>query len=102
VHLKMISPRQLLQQLSKRLPLLSTGSRDAPARQQSMDAAIAWSYELLAPAPQRVFRALGVFVGGWTLEAAKSICLYDAASEPHERVLSMAALVETSLVACDG
>jgi non-specific serine/threonine protein kinase len=66
-----LPPRMLLQRLEWRLPLLTTGARDAPARQQTMRDTIAWSYNLLAPEEQATFRALSVFVGGFTLEAAE-------------------------------
>lgn len=55
-------------------PLLSAGPRDLPARQQTLHNAITWSYNLLEPAQQRLFRQLGVFVGGWTHAAAMAVC----------------------------
>jgi predicted ATPase/transcriptional regulator with XRE-family HTH domain len=55
------------------LDLLASGSWDRPDRQQTMRQAIAWSYELLSPAEQAAFRGLGVFVGGWTIEAASKV-----------------------------
>jgi tetratricopeptide (TPR) repeat protein len=48
-----------------------------PIRQQTLRATLAWSYELLDPAEQRLFRRLGVFVGGWTLEAVEGVCDLD-------------------------
>ena len=67
---KALSPTQILERLSERLDLLR-GGRDAEARQQTLRATIAWSYDLLSDEEQRVFRALSVFVGGCTLEAAE-------------------------------
>jgi predicted ATPase/transcriptional regulator with XRE-family HTH domain len=55
------------------LDLLASGGWDRPDRQQTMRQAIAWSYELLTPPEQMVFRALGVFVGGWTIAAATAV-----------------------------
>jgi non-specific serine/threonine protein kinase len=52
---------------------LSGGLRDLPARQQTLRATIAWSYDLLDEAEQRLFRRLSIFVGGCTLEAAEAI-----------------------------
>jgi predicted ATPase/DNA-binding CsgD family transcriptional regulator len=63
----------LLVRLERRLPLLTGGARDQPTRLQTMGSAIAWSYDLLDPAQQALFRWLSVFVGGFTLEAAESI-----------------------------
>ena len=67
-------PAAILERLERRLDLLSAGARDAPARQQTLRATIDWSYDLLDPPAQRLFAQLGVFVGGWTLEAAEAVC----------------------------
>jgi predicted ATPase/transcriptional regulator with XRE-family HTH domain len=71
---KVFTPEALLARLDQRLPLLSSGARDLPPRQQTLRSAIAWSYDLLSAAEQRLFERLGVFVGGCTLEAAEAIC----------------------------
>jgi non-specific serine/threonine protein kinase len=63
----------LARRLDDRLRLLATGSRMAPARQQTLRATLAWSYDLLDPAEQRVFRGLAVFAGGWSPEAAETV-----------------------------
>jgi predicted ATPase/DNA-binding CsgD family transcriptional regulator len=70
----LFSPRALLARLDYRLPHLTGGPRDLPERHQTMRSAIAWSYDLLTPEEQRIFRALGTFVGGCTLDAAESVC----------------------------
>jgi predicted ATPase len=67
------SPDQLLERLSQRLDLLK-GGRDADPRQHTLRATIEWSYELLLPEEQRLFRSLSVFVGGVTYEAAEAVC----------------------------
>jgi predicted ATPase/DNA-binding CsgD family transcriptional regulator len=68
-----LTPEALLAQMADRLHLLRGGARDAPARQQTMRDTIAWSYGLLPPAEQSLFRRLAVFVGGFTLSAAEAV-----------------------------
>jgi predicted ATPase len=72
-RVKVLPPAALLTRLERRLSLLTGGGRDAPARQQTMRGAIAWSYDLLGEAEQALFRQLAVFVGGFTLEAAEHV-----------------------------
>ena len=66
----LLSPAAMLALLGQHLQVLGSGPRDAPARQQTIHDAIGWSYALLSPAEQALFRGLAVFAGGWTLEAA--------------------------------
>jgi predicted ATPase len=73
---KALSPAQILERLSDRLDLLR-GGRDAEARQQTLRATIAWSYDLLEGEEQRVFRAFSVFAGGCTLDAAEGVIAAD-------------------------
>jgi predicted ATPase/DNA-binding CsgD family transcriptional regulator len=73
-RIKALPPGALLSRLERRLPLLTGGGRDLPARQQTMRDTIAWSYDLLPPEEQALFRKLSVFVGGCTLEAAEAVC----------------------------
>ena len=70
----LLDPQELLLRLDRRLPLLASRSRDAPARQRTLRATIEWSYELLEPAEQEHFRNLAVFRGSFSLEAAEGIC----------------------------
>ena len=69
---KALSPRQILEHLAEGLDLLR-GGRDADPRQQTLRATIEWSYGLLSDEEQRLFRALSVFFGGCTLEAAHAV-----------------------------
>jgi predicted ATPase/DNA-binding CsgD family transcriptional regulator len=70
---RVFPPQVLVDRLSSRLTLLTAGPRDLPARQQTLRAALAWSYDLLSPAEQAVFRRLAVFQGGCTLQAAEAV-----------------------------
>jgi tetratricopeptide (TPR) repeat protein len=72
-RLTVLSPEALLARLERRLPLLTRGPRDLPERQQTLRAAIAWSYDMLGAAEQRLFRQLGAFVGEFTLEAVEAL-----------------------------
>ncbi len=70
---KYLSLREMRAALEKPLKLLAGGSRDLPHRQRTLRSAIEWSYGLLNSDEQRLFRILGVFVGGFTLDAAEAI-----------------------------
>jgi predicted ATPase/class 3 adenylate cyclase len=74
VRIKLLSPQAMLERLEQRLPLLTGGARDLPARQQTLRATIEWSYRLLGSSEQRLFARLAVFAGGCTLEAAEAVC----------------------------
>ncbi len=96
-RVKVFPPQTLLARLEQGLGVLSGGARDLPARQQTLRAAIAWSYDLLPPAEQMLFRRLAVFVDGWTWEAAETIC--QAAGPLANDILEvLASLVDQSLV----
>jgi predicted ATPase len=70
---RLFSPHALLSRLEHRLDVLTGGARDVPARQQTLRATIAWSYHLLAPQEQQLFRHLSVFVAGCELPAVEAI-----------------------------
>ncbi|MDA0162078.1 tetratricopeptide repeat protein [Solirubrobacter ginsenosidimutans] len=90
-RMKVLSPAAILDRLGRRLDLLSSGPRDAPLRQQTLRAAIGWSYDLLDPSAQATFERLGIFAGGFTLESAEAVCGLDALD-------AIASLVEHSLL----
>jgi predicted ATPase/class 3 adenylate cyclase len=73
-RLRLLSPQAILARLGDRLALLSGGARDLPARQQTLRAAIGWSYDLLDAGECRLFERLAVFAGGWSLVAAEAVC----------------------------
>ena len=77
-RIQLFPPAAMLSRLNRRLPLLVGGPRDLPARQQTMRAAITWSYDLLSETERTVFRQLGIFAGGFSLEAAEAICALPA------------------------
>lgn len=72
-RIRLLPPDSILRRLDSRLKLLASGARGAPDRQRTLRATIEWSYDLLGEAEQRLFRWLGVFVGGWTLDAAAAV-----------------------------
>jgi predicted ATPase/class 3 adenylate cyclase len=72
--IRVLSASQIAQRLDARFHLLTGGSRTALPRHQTLQAAIEWSYNLLSPAEQILFRRISVFVGGCTLEATESVC----------------------------
>jgi predicted ATPase/transcriptional regulator with XRE-family HTH domain len=83
-RLPTLPPQALLARLKHRLPLLTGGPRDLPVRQQTLRATIAWSYDLLDSPAQTLFRRLGVFAGGCTLEAVEATCAADARVGPPD------------------
>src|SRR5262249_1902246 len=93
-QITILSPAAMLTLMRHRVPVLGRGPRDAPARQQTMREAIAWSYELLSAEEQAVFRALAIFAGGWTLEAAAAVCERSIA----ETLVQLEALITQNLV----
>lgn len=83
------------------LPLLTAGARDAPVRHRTLRDAIAWSIDLLDPSTRATFARLGVFAGGFTLDAAEMVAagINDSVLSPQSSVLDqIAALIDASLV----
>lgn len=96
-HSKQLAPAAILARLQQAshshgagLDLLA-GGRYLPPRQQTMRKTIAWSYDLLTPTEQRVFRRLGVFAGGCTLEALQAVLAYGAGTPADNRAPTHAA-----------
>jgi predicted ATPase/DNA-binding SARP family transcriptional activator len=86
---------QILRYLDDQLSFLTGGPRDVPARQQTLRATIDWSYDLLKPDEQRLFRRLGVFAGSWDLGGAAAVCEVDVGGALLDGIAS---LIEKSLV----
>jgi len=96
-RIKLLPPSAMRSRLASRLHLLTTGAKDLPARQQTLRQAIDWSYDLLSEPEQKLFRRLSVFAGGFTLEAAESVC--DTKKDLGLDLLDgMASMVDKSLV----
>lgn len=96
-RVRLLPPQAMLARLGSQLKFLAGGAHDLPARQQTLRATLAWSYELLAEAEKLLFRRLALFVGGCTLEAIEAICNADGAlaGEPLEL---LASLIDKSLL----
>ena len=73
-RVKTLTPAQIVSRLDDRFQLLIGGSRTAPARQQTLQATVTWSYELLGVHDRHLFDRLAVFSGGWDLQAAEVVC----------------------------
>jgi non-specific serine/threonine protein kinase len=108
-RVRLLSPRAMAARMEGRLALLTGGPRDLPARQRTLRDTIAWSYDLLTPEEQRLFRTLAIFAGGCTLEAIERVASSEVrvASEPvshsllatHDSLLNVVeSLVDKSLV----
>lgn len=96
-RIKLLTPQALLARLDQRLAVLTSGARDAPTRQQTLRNTIEWSYNLLDPDEQRLFRMISYFYGGCILEAAEAICTEPGDSK--EQVLNgVASLIDKSLL----
>jgi predicted ATPase len=80
----LLPPKLLLPRLSRRLPILMHGARDLPERQQTLRNTMAWSYHLLEPREQALFRALAVFSGGFGPEGATAIASEAGAEQAEE------------------
>ena len=88
-RITLLSPMAMLAQMERRLPLLTGGPRDAPARLRTMRDAIAWSHELITAEEQALFRRLGVFAGSFSMAAAEVVARDHG--DVFEGILSLAA-----------
>lgn len=95
-RIRVLSPQGILEHLQPRLELLTSGPLDLPARQRTLSEAIGWSYDLLSPGEQTLFRRLAVFVGGCTLAAAEAVCTAER-NRPH-LLDGLTSLIEKSLL----
>ena len=96
-RVNVLSLAEIADRLHDRLNLLTGGSRTAMPRHQTLLAAIEWSYNLLSEPDKALFRRLSVFAGGWTLEAAETVCHGTGLARPAILEV-LAELVDKSLV----
>jgi predicted ATPase/class 3 adenylate cyclase len=98
-RIRILSPRDIATRLESDLDILTGGPRDLPERQRALRSTIDWSYQLLDESEKKLFRRLGVFAGGWTLEAMESVC---ATEDDFDIFEGLASLVDKSLVSRRG
>src|SRR5712691_4755035 len=96
-RVRVLSVGQIAQRLDQNFGLLTGGSRSAPSRQQTLKAALDWSYLLLSPPEQAALRRLAVFAGGADLKAAEAVCT-GAGIERADVLELLTGLVDRSLV----
>ena len=93
-RLRLLTPRQIADRLDDRFRLLTSGSRTALPRQQTLRAVVDWSWDLLDEPERTVLREVSVFAGGWDLDAAEAVC-----TGPVAEIIG--ALVDKSLVVAE-
>ena len=98
--IKVLTAEDLLRRLMHDVLLSTAGPRDLPERQQTINATVAWSYQLLAPNEQRMFRRLGVLPGRFPIEAAAAVLAgrEDSSAGSDEALLAAAGLIDKSLL----
>jgi predicted ATPase/class 3 adenylate cyclase/Tfp pilus assembly protein PilF len=99
-RVKVLTVEQIAARLDDRFRLLTGGSRTVVPRQQTLRAAIDWSYHLLSEPERVLLRSLSVFAGGWTLEAAESVCA-GGSTESASILDLLTSLVDKSLVVAE-
>ncbi len=97
-RIRALDLQTLLRGLTDRFVVLRNANRLAPARHQTLDALVQWSYDLLSVDEQQIFSRLAVFADGWDIDAALAIAM-DAQRTPADFVDTHSRLVDKSLVA---
>ena len=95
---RLLSPQAMVPQLTSRLSLLTDGPRDLPTRQRTLRDAIGWSYDLLSPEEQKLFRRLTLFARGFSLEAALAVNSALDGASPLTYLDCLTSLVDKSLL----
>jgi len=97
-RIKLLPPQAMLKKLQESpLQLLTSGARDLPARQQTLQNAIQWSYDLLEDQEKQAFRWFSVFVGGSTLEAAQAAIGMSISLDVFDSLVSKSLIRQTKL-----
>jgi len=99
-RIKVLPPEQIAERLQNRFSLLTSGSRNALPRQQTLRALIDWSYDLLSEKESILFRRLAVFAGGRTLDAIEAVCA-DGEIEAWEALDLLTQLLDKSLLSVE-
>ncbi|MGA8098807.1 MAG: NB-ARC domain-containing protein [Candidatus Cybelea sp.] len=99
-RVKILSIPNLAQRLNERFKILTGGSRTALPRQKTLSALIDWSYDLLTPQEQMLFIRVGIFAGGFSLDAAAAVCSGENLDEIDILDL-LSSLTDKSLVVAD-
>ena len=99
-RVRALSPREIARRVGQQLRLLASSQRADVPHHQTLQATIAWSYDLLTEAERTVFDRLAVFHGGCTLEAAERICAGDGI-DPDDVLDLLTSLVDKSMVVAD-
>jgi len=98
-RITLLSSQALLARLTHRLQVLTQGPSDLPERQQTLRKTLQWSYDLLGPEEQRLFRRLSVFAGDCTIGAAEAVCIaLDKGNQELPVLDQVASLIDKSLV----
>ncbi|SDS97431.1 tetratricopeptide repeat protein [Jiangella sp. DSM 45060] len=101
-RVNVLTIEQIADELDTSSRILSGGSRTAPLRQQTIDAALDWSYQLLSAEEREFFEAVSTFSGGWTMPAAVAVFCAEQTDACHERVLDLTGrLIDKSLILVD-
>jgi predicted ATPase/DNA-binding CsgD family transcriptional regulator len=98
---RMMHPAQIAEGLDDRFRLLTGGTRQAVPRQQTLEASVAWSFDLLNERERAVLRRLSVFVGGFTLDSAEAVCADGSGIEEYSILELLSRLVDKSLIVVD-
>jgi predicted ATPase/DNA-binding CsgD family transcriptional regulator/DNA-binding XRE family transcriptional regulator len=99
-RMKALTVDQLIARLEPGLQILTSGSRTAPSRQQTLRATVDFSYRLLSENERVLFRRLSVFAGGWTVEAAERVTAGEPLA-PGDTLRLLERLIDKSLVVCE-